>query len=56
LSVKFNFEGLDDDNDDRWLELDCVSCNINKIEARQKSVRCSAEDASDDGDDVEELK
>jgi hypothetical protein len=24
LSVKFNFEGLDDANADHWLELDCI--------------------------------
>ena len=56
LSVKFNFEGLDDDNDDRWLELDCISCNIKKIEAREKSARNTSHDVPDDGDDAEELK
>jgi len=54
LAVKFNFEGLDDDNEERWLELDCVSCNIDKIDAGENATRCTDEDHSSDGE--EEVK
>jgi hypothetical protein len=53
LSVKFNFEGLDDPNDERWLELDCVNCSISKLENEKKSNQSLSrpESSSEDEED-----
>lgn len=39
--MKFNFDTIDDPDDDRWLEFDCIKCSIQRIECEEQSIEVS---------------
>lgn len=39
--MKFNFDTVNDPDDDRWLEFDCVKCSIERLEREEQSVGVS---------------